>query len=536
MAGKVQMMCHYEVLELDRFTASIDDIKKQYKRMALKWHPDRNHGTEETATIRFKEVTAAYTVLSDPHEKKWYDDHREAIIRGSNGTRSNKDDTDVGDCIDLWRYFNATCFNGMSDATGGFFNVYSEIFSQLVQQENSVSEKMVDYPVFGTSTTSHADVAFFYNQWGNYTSIMTFAWEDEYNASEAPDRRVRREIEKLNKKERESGRRKYIDLVHQLVAYCRKRDPRWAEIEELAATKRSEEVARREKLRADELERRAIQKEKLVAKLNDPEEIARRAEELKGVYLLGDASSGDDSDEAWGDIGGKVRRRKRGKKGGKKGRGYAVMSDTDSDDNEADADVATLAGAASKLDLDAGVFVNVAKTSAANGSNAATTTAADEEEDEEEEDPEPHKCLVCNKSFKEEKQLIQHTNSKPHKQALKDAAKKEKKSGGGVSSNSTAKVSRSAGVATIDEEGSINLLAPKAPTNVYSHETFASTDHVHSFVERMLKKTSNDGLLVAETSGRKKDGGLENKEKAKSRGLSEKGSTFKLRGKKRDDE
>ena len=74
------MRCHYEVMELER-SAAIADIKKQYKKLALKWHPDRNHGTEEIATQTFKEISAAYAVLSDPNEKKWYDDHRESILR-----------------------------------------------------------------------------------------------------------------------------------------------------------------------------------------------------------------------------------------------------------------------------------------------------------------------------------------------------------------------------------------------------------------------------------------------------------------------
>ena len=42
---------------------------------------DKNVGNEEAATEAFKEITAAYAVLSDPHERKWYDDHRESILR-----------------------------------------------------------------------------------------------------------------------------------------------------------------------------------------------------------------------------------------------------------------------------------------------------------------------------------------------------------------------------------------------------------------------------------------------------------------------
>lgn len=74
-----KMRCYYEVLEVPR-NASADDIKKQYRLLALKWHPDKNANSEE-ATEMFKEVSAAYTVLSSTKERKWYDEHRESILR-----------------------------------------------------------------------------------------------------------------------------------------------------------------------------------------------------------------------------------------------------------------------------------------------------------------------------------------------------------------------------------------------------------------------------------------------------------------------
>jgi len=62
-----------------------DEIKKAYRKAALKWHPDRNHGKEEEATAKFKEMQHAYTVLSDERERKWYDNHRDEILRGGVG-------------------------------------------------------------------------------------------------------------------------------------------------------------------------------------------------------------------------------------------------------------------------------------------------------------------------------------------------------------------------------------------------------------------------------------------------------------------
>lgn len=55
----------YETLELHG-NASKEEIKKAYKRLASQYHPDRNVGNEEAATNKFKEITAAYTALTNP--------------------------------------------------------------------------------------------------------------------------------------------------------------------------------------------------------------------------------------------------------------------------------------------------------------------------------------------------------------------------------------------------------------------------------------------------------------------------------------
>lgn len=65
------MADHYETLGVDR-KASADEIKKAYRRLARKYHPDRNPD-DESAEARFKEISQAYDVLSDPDKRKDYD-------------------------------------------------------------------------------------------------------------------------------------------------------------------------------------------------------------------------------------------------------------------------------------------------------------------------------------------------------------------------------------------------------------------------------------------------------------------------------
>ena len=62
---------YYEVLGVSK-TASQDDIKKAFRKLALKYHPDRNKGNEE-AMNKFKEANEAYSVLSDEQKRQQYD-------------------------------------------------------------------------------------------------------------------------------------------------------------------------------------------------------------------------------------------------------------------------------------------------------------------------------------------------------------------------------------------------------------------------------------------------------------------------------
>lgn len=74
------MADYYELLGVGR-GASDDDIKSAYRKLAMRWHPDRNNGSKEAEEM-FKAVSEAYDVLRDPQKRAVYDRYGEAGLRG----------------------------------------------------------------------------------------------------------------------------------------------------------------------------------------------------------------------------------------------------------------------------------------------------------------------------------------------------------------------------------------------------------------------------------------------------------------------
>lgn len=236
---------YYVLLDIER-SSSEDEIKKAYRRKALELHPDRNRGNVEEATRLFAEVQTAYEVLSDPHERAWYDSHESAILRGDDiaagqtgqggdgeqnaapyGVQFTCDD----DIARLLRKFSGNV-KYTNEATG-FYGYLRDTFALLAAEENDAvnhSQQAVDlpdYPDFGYKDTEPDNVKQFYAAWSAFATRKSFAWRDMYRLSEAPDRRYRRVMEQENKKLRERGIRDFNDAVRSMVAFVRKRDPRY---------------------------------------------------------------------------------------------------------------------------------------------------------------------------------------------------------------------------------------------------------------------------------------------------------------------
>mmetsp|Transcript_5355 Transcript_5355/g.12795 ORF Transcript_5355/g.12795 Transcript_5355/m.12795 type:complete len:271 (-) Transcript_5355:22-834(-) len=83
----------YQVLGVSR-GVSDDELKKAYRKQALRWHPDKNPDDKERAEERFKAVAQAYDILSDPQKRQTYDVGGLDAVRGRNEERQRSRDTD----------------------------------------------------------------------------------------------------------------------------------------------------------------------------------------------------------------------------------------------------------------------------------------------------------------------------------------------------------------------------------------------------------------------------------------------------------
>ena len=111
---------YYEVLGVTK-TASDDEIKKAYRKLALKFHPDRNPGDKE-AEAKFKEATEAYEVLSDKQKRARYDQFGHAGVGSDFGGTS-------GNPFQNGNFnFNGQSFNFDFGGAGGFEDILGNLF------------------------------------------------------------------------------------------------------------------------------------------------------------------------------------------------------------------------------------------------------------------------------------------------------------------------------------------------------------------------------------------------------------------------
>lgn len=131
------MTDYYDALGVSK-TASESEIKAAYRRQALKWHPDRNKSAE--ATTKFKEVTKAFEILSDPKKKEMYDQYGEsAFNRGGFGNApGGGQNYQQGPFGNVYTNVSSEGFEGFD--FGGFSDPF-EIFEQFFGFQSPFSKR-----------------------------------------------------------------------------------------------------------------------------------------------------------------------------------------------------------------------------------------------------------------------------------------------------------------------------------------------------------------------------------------------------------
>ncbi|KAJ4831032.1 hypothetical protein Tsubulata_029336 [Turnera subulata] len=236
---------HYALLGLShlRYLATEEQIRKSYREVALKYHPDKQaaillaEATEAAKQAKkdeieshFKAIQEAYEILTDPVKRRIYDSSDEF------------DDEIPTDC-----------------AAQDFFKVFGPAFMRNGRW--SVTQPV---PSLGDDSTPLKEVDSFYNFWYTFKSWREFPHADEFELEQAESRDHKRWMERQNAKLTEKARKEEYARIRTLVDNAYKRDPR-------ILRRKDEEKA--EKQRKKEA--------KYLAKKLQEEEAARAAEEEK---------------------------------------------------------------------------------------------------------------------------------------------------------------------------------------------------------------------------------------------------------------
>jgi DnaJ homolog subfamily A member 5 len=459
------MQCHYEVLGISH-DADATTIKKAHRKKAIQCHPDKNLEDPDTAVESFRLVQEAYECLSDPSERQWYDDHRDALLKGWTAGSNNADDDSVRHCFNVLPYMHAHCYTGYNDNDDddkSFYKIYGHVFASIAKEENDAIENNSNNSTtngskhkhnntmllphdFGNSTTPLQDVAIFYQTWEGFVSSLTFAWADHYDTFRdgTVDRRTRRAMEDENKKARRTARKARTSDIVTLVTFVKRRDPRmqaWKQQHEVAQLERTRQLLETKMRKKQEAAlARHEWRQQAELELAQAEEMDR----LLGRIRLADLEQ--DEDDSYEYAGKKKRKGKKKNKGRtnnqeqeeeEEQQEQQQQQDDDAQqeteqtpteqlknnaDNDQEKDESLPQQFSTNNDDDGEVHHPVDDNS--NNCSASSSSTAAEDDEEEEEEPDFWRCDCCKKDFKSQGQLDNHMNSKKHKDAYKKYQKK----------------------------------------------------------------------------------------------------------------
>src|SRR5438067_5659360 len=124
----------YVILQVGR-TASVNDIKRAFRKLARRYHPDINPGDRQ-AEDRFKRITEAYDILSDPLKREFYDVngfYTDGVLEPAEGAASN------------WG-FRFQGFNFSRSSNSEFSEIFGHVFAGRVERRDPERGQDLEYP------------------------------------------------------------------------------------------------------------------------------------------------------------------------------------------------------------------------------------------------------------------------------------------------------------------------------------------------------------------------------------------------------
>lgn len=355
----------------------------------------------------------AYSVLSDDHERAWYDAHRSQILRGHDPAASGADaQPEAADAtgVDLFACFSSAAYRGFADGPGGFYAVYADVFDRLWQEEVDEmarqGQRVPASAAFGGMNADWDAVRAFYTRWDAFSSVKSFAFADKWNLGEAPNREVRRLMEKDNKKARAAVRKEFISTVRELAAFVKKRDPRVVRRrreEQQVQEKRQELVKERQRAKARLRKHNAEQMR--AARDEALEEDADGLDQILEALALDERIEADNK---------RAKKKRRGKK--------AVISysedEASTSEAEGEEDMDSLDRAGDSDGNGGPSDTRVGDHSSVQDDEAGSELDELEDEDDEGKEEVDLYCVACRKLFRSGPQKSDHERSKKHRSAV----------------------------------------------------------------------------------------------------------------------
>jgi len=236
--NKLRLMAHdyYELMGLGdkRWKATDKDLKLAYKKMVIKYHPDKNPGSDDEL---FKAFQKAWEVLSDPAKRRGYDSKE---------------------------LFDDSYPKSVPDGAS-FYETFGPVFDR-----NSKWSTTRAVPELGDENTRYEEVEKFYTFWLNFQSWREFSYLDEHNLDDADGRDEKRWMQRENAKKREKARKQENIRILRMTETAQKLDPRVREYNKKAQEERERQAQaryeeQRKKKENAERKRLAAQKKRTAA-------------------------------------------------------------------------------------------------------------------------------------------------------------------------------------------------------------------------------------------------------------------------------